>query len=136
MKANRNFKWKKGWETVDVAKGGYAETSYEYFECVADVPLLKSKVANVWYIGNLQNGEQPKAERLFYNETTAKTEFEGVKSFIKSELASRHRFERMSVQDLADWIIEFGRNDYVGISLYRDTAISALQRAKRKELEM
>ncbi len=136
MKAKLNFKWKKGWETVDIAKGGYAETSYEYFEYVLDVPLLKSKVANVWYIGNLQKSEMPKAERLFYDETTAKKEFEGVKSFIKSELASRHRFKYMSKTELRNWLDEFGQNPYVGESLYTYDANQALQQANKKELEM
>lgn len=136
MKTKLNFKWKKGWETIDVAKGGYAETSYEYFEYVSDVPLLKSKVTDVWYIGNLQKGETPSMSRIIYDEETAKNEFKNVKRFIESELASRHRFEYMSASELRDWITEFGRNDYVGVSLYRDTALNALNKVSKKDLEM
>lgn len=76
-----NFKWKKGWETVEVAKGGYAETGYECFETIPDIPLLKSKAAKVWYIGDLRKGEKPKEEYLFFDEETARREFETVKKF-------------------------------------------------------
>ncbi|MCM1360237.1 MAG: hypothetical protein NC183_06965 [Corallococcus sp.] len=136
MKAKLNFKWKKGWETVDVAKGGYAETVYEYFDYVPDVLLLKSKADNVWYIGNLQKGETPSMGRIIYDEETARKELDGVKRFIQSEIASRHRFKQMNKTELEDWILEFGRNDYVGESLYLHTAIDALQSFNKKELEM
>mgnify|MGYP000769715877 CR=1 FL=1 len=136
MKAKLNFNIKKGWDIVDVAKGGYAETAYEYFDYVADVPLLKSKAADVWYIGNLQKDETPLMSRIIFDEETAKNEFKNVKRFIESELASRHRFEYMSESELRDWIREFGRNDYVGVSLYRDTVLNALKKVSKKELEM
>lgn len=136
MKAKLNFNWKKGWDKIDEAQGGYAETVYEYFNFVPSVPLLKSKVADVWYIGNLQKGERPLPGRIFYNEEIAKKEFENVKLFIESELASRHRFETMSKAQLNDWLNKFGRNEFVGESLYFDTAMRALQRESKKELEM
>ena len=133
MKTKLNFKWKKGWETVDKARGGYAETSYEFFEHVSDIPLLKSKAADVWYIGNLQKGELPNPERLFYDEKIARGEFETVKRFVESELASRHRFERMSKNELRNWIDEYGHNKYIGESLYLYAANSASQRASNKD---
>ena len=136
MKAKLNFKWKKGWDTIDEAQGGYAETVYEFFEYVPSIPLLKSKVADVWYIGNLQKGERPLPGRIFYNEQIAKKEFDGVKKFIKSELDTRDRFERMSKAQLNDWLNELGHNEFIGESLYFDTAMRALQKASKKELEM
>lgn len=136
MRARLNFNWKKGWDKIDEAQGGYAETVYEYFDFVPSIPLLKSKAADVWYIGNLQKGERPLPSRVFYNGEIAKKEFEKVKRFIESELASRHRFETMSEVQLNDWLNEFGRNEFVGESLYFDAAMRALQKTNKKELEM
>lgn len=136
MKTKLNFKWKKGWNVIDEAQGGYAETSYEYFDYVPSIPLLKSKAADVWYIGSLQKGERPLPGRIFYNEQIALKEFENVKRFIQSELASRHRFEHMKKDELNDWLNDLGRNEFVGESLYFDTAMRELQRANKKDLEM
>lgn len=58
-------KWRKGWEVVDEAKGGYTETAYECFDIVPDIPLLKSKAGEIWHIGNLRKGEKPSLDRLF-----------------------------------------------------------------------
>lgn len=136
MKAKLNFKWKKGWDTIDEAHGGYVETAYEYFDYVPSIPLLKSKVADVWYIGSLQKGERPLLERIFFNEQIARKEFEHVKRFIQSELASRHRFEHMRKDELNDWLNDLGHNKFVGESLYFDTAIRALQQVCEKDMEM
>ncbi len=73
----------------------------------------------------------PKVERLFYNETTKKA-FKGAKSFIKSELASRHRFEYMGKTEFRNWLDEFGQNPYVGENLYAYDANQALQQANKK----
>lgn len=43
-------KWRKGWEVVDEVKGGYAETAYECFDIVPDIPLLKSKTGGEYGI--------------------------------------------------------------------------------------
>ena len=53
-------KWRKGWEVVDEAKGGYAETAYECFDLVPDIPLLKSKTG-----GNMAYREFEKRRKAF-----------------------------------------------------------------------
>lgn len=127
-----NFKWKKGWETVDKTKGGYAETSYEYFERVPEVYLLKSKVADVWHIGWLNKGEMPMPDRLIYSEAEAQREFSEIKKFQDSEL-SRQCFSYMTEKEVEDWILEYGSNKYLGDSIYLYEATRALERFDRPQ---
>lgn len=77
-------------------------------------------------------------DRLFFNEQEARKAFDGVKAFQKSELDSRYRFENMSIEELQKWIKEFGKNPYVGESVYLGTARYALEKAqnRKKEMEM
>ena len=131
-------KWRKGWEVVDEAKGGYAETAYECFDIVPDIPLLKSKAGGIWHIGNLRKGEKPSLDRLFFNEQEARKAFDGVKAFQQSEMDSRYRFEYMCIEELQKWIAEYGQNRYAGESVYLGTARYALEKAqnRKKEMEM
>ena len=131
-------KWRKGWEVVDEAKGGYAETAYECFDIVPDIPLLKSKTGEIWHIGNLRKGEKPSLDRLFFNEQEARKAFDGVKAFQQSEMDSRYRFEYMSIEELQKWIAEYGQNLYAGESVYLGMARYALEKAqnRKKEMEM
>lgn len=140
MKKKQNFNLQKDWETVEVATGGYVETGYEFFEYIDDIPLLKSTTADVWYIGELRKGEKPNEKQLFYDEATARKEFETVKAFQQSEMGSRHRFNTMSSKELIQWIERYGENPYMGRSVYLFTAEQNLkykQQAERKKgLEM
>lgn len=131
-------KWHKGWEVVDEAKGGYAETAYECFDFVPDIPLLKSKAGEIWHIGNLRKGEKPSLDKLFFDEQEARKAFDGVKAFQKSEMDSRYRFEKMSAVELQKWIDEYGQNPYAGESVYLGTARYALEKTqnRKKEMEM
>lgn len=135
-KIKPNF-WKKGWKEIDRTVGGYAETTYEYFETIPAVPLLKAKKADVWYIGHLAKNEEPKAENLIFNEQEAKDAFEGVKEFRKNELNTNRRFfEDRSVTELEAWIEKNGNNKYVGEHAFLYNATSALEEQKYKaELE-
>lgn len=137
-KCKRSVKWHKVWEIVDEAKGGYAETAYECFDFVPDIPLFKSKVADIWYIGDLRKEKYLSYDRLFFNKQEAQKAFDGIKAFQKSELDSRYRFENMSIEELQKWIKEFGKNPYVGESVYLGTARYALEKVqnKKKEMEM
>lgn len=130
-KPKLNFKWKKGWIEVDKTQGGYAETSYEYFERVPEVHLLKSKAANVWHVGYLQKGEMPNPERLIYDEREAMTAFAEIKKFQANELCTQV-FSYMTAKELEDWILEYGSNKYLGESLYLYDATRALQRVTQK----
>ena len=130
-KPKLNFKWKKGWIEVDKTQGGYAETSYEYFERVPEVHLLKAKAANVWHIGYLRKGEMPTPERLIYDENEAMTAFAEIKKFQANELSTQV-FAYMTEKELEDWILEYGSNKYLGDSLYLYDATRALQRVTQK----
>lgn len=125
-----NLTKKKIWETIDIAKGGYAETGYEYFETIHDVPLMKAKNKEIWYIGTIYDGEKLKTKNLFTDENAARQAFESVKRFQESELASRYRFNGKSVEYLQDWLTEFGSNPYIGDSVYRYYALKELKQAE------
>lgn len=129
-KIKPNF-WKKGWIEIDRTRGGYAETSHEYFEAVPSVPLLKAKKADVWYIGSLAKGQKPEEEKLIFDEKEAKYAFEGVKQFQDNELRSnRNMFSSKSAEELELWIETYGDNFYLGDSLYLDVAKRELERAR------
>ena len=81
MKKKWNFKWRKDWEKVDETESGYVETVYEYFDYISPIPLMRYSDGNVWHIGFIRKGEQANPDRLFYNETEARIEFEKVKAF-------------------------------------------------------
>lgn len=130
-----NLNKAKNWETIDIAPGGYVETSYEYFDYICDVPLLKAKGKDIWYIGTIKNGNKIKQTNLFNDELKARCAFESVKRFQKSELESRNRFEGKTIEFLEKWLDEFGSNPYVGNSIYNVEATNALQLAKKLKAE-
>ncbi len=129
-----NFKWQKGWATVDKTKGGYAETSYEYFERVPEIHLLKSKAANVWHIGWLNKGDRPQTDRLIYDETQARTAVDERKKFQAAEV-SRHDFCYMTERPLEDWRLEFGSNKYLGDNIYLYEATRALEQFNKPKMQ-
>ncbi len=121
------FNWKKGWDVVDTALGGYAETSYEWFDPISEVKLLKSKVADVWHIGTLGDKESPKETHLIYSEAEAKAAFEEIKEFNQVQLATKPSFSSMSASEIEAWIEKYGTNRYVGDNVYLFNAQKALE---------
>lgn len=134
MKDKLNKFKEKNWETVDIAKGGYVETNYEYFEEVYDIPLMKHKDAKVWYIGRLRNNEFIKPENVLKDKTQALITFEKVKNFQKSEVSS-HSFDSMSSDALESWILDYGHNPYVGLSIHSSDAERAYQSKMQNKQE-
>ena len=138
MKKRWNFKWRKDWEKVDETESGYVETVYEYFDYISPIPLMRYSGGNVWHIGFIKKGEQPNPDRLFYNETEARIEFEKVKAFQHNELStSRHKFELMSSSELYEWLKKYGHNPYAGRSVYFSTVLRLQeQNQNRVDMEM
>lgn len=131
--APKKIKWKKGWTTVDSAAGGYVETSYEWFDFVPDMHLMKSKVQDVWYIGASEPKKEPEPKCLFFDESSAKAAFEQVKEFQRSEHRTRHGYNYMDISELREWIDQYGYNPVTGEeSVWLFTATSLLEE-KEKE---
>ena len=127
MRKKRNFKWQKGWEKIDETESGYTETGYDFFDYVWPIPLMKYKGGDIWYIGEIENGQYPNRSCLFYNEQSARQEFESVKAFRINELEmSFCKLERMSTEELSEWLYKFGKNPYIGKNMYYNDALCFL----------
>lgn len=95
---------------------------------------MKHKDAEVWYIGRLRNNEFIKPENVLKDKTQALIAFEKVKNFQKSELSS-HSFDSMSSDALESWILDYGHNPYVGLSIHSSDAERAYQSKMQNKQE-
>lgn len=109
------------WQVIDSINGEYVETSYEWFDKIPTMSLEKAKDENLWRIINTDKKYQDPV--IFEDEVKAINEFAKVKKFIENENNSiRLNFKRMTKEQLTEWIINFGQNEYAGNSLWKEKA--------------
>lgn len=134
---SRYIKAKK-WDEMDSVEGVYVETTYEYFDKIPTMKLEKSQKGEVWRI---VGGKGDKSEYNFANaifdENTALEAFKQVKLFIENEnKTNREQFKRMTVEQLNDWISQYGENEYVGKSVWNYNATSALEDKQTQQAQL
>ena len=126
-----------GWEQIDVVKGGYAETTYEWFDPVSDVPLYEHLDTGTYYIGNLESeakDKKVKRDNFVLDKETAQKDFEDVRAFIKKELnAKASSLDKLGINALKNAIANDLHNKYVGDSVIMRDAKTRLETKLEKE---